>query len=267
MKSLFIDGPAGRLHVQDTQGQGPSVLLLHGNSSAGAAFAAQCQALGQRYRLLAVDLPGHGQSAPVSPEHYSFAGFAAVLSTLVATLQLKDYAIVGHSLGGHAALEALPQLTGLRALVLLGAPPFNAELAGRLFRPEPTGGLVFKGSLSDTERERLAVAFVAPSQRSAQRAAKLDSFIAQTDPHVRDALGKALAQGQFADEWALLQASQVPALLIQGDDDAFIDAEACSALAGAALQVRRVPNCGHCPHVEASALCNAWLAEFFQDTL
>lgn len=269
MKSVQIRLATGLMHYLDSQGPGPCVLLLHGNSSAAAAFAEQFAALGARYRLLALDLPGHGQSAPAAPEHYSFAGYADALVEFVARAELHDYLIVGHSLGGHAALEALPRLPGLRGLCLIGAPPFNGANAGQLFHPEPTGGLVFQADLDDAQVDRLAQAFVNPARLAPAQLSQIAGFIRDTDPQVRAALGHSLGSGAHADELALLAASATPTLLLQGREDAFIDASACARAANfwpAQLQVVLFDGCGHCPHVEDPARCNDLIDSFITHT-
>lgn len=274
MKSLRIQLSSGPVHYleskgPDSQDTGATILLLHGNSSAADAFSAQFAALGNRYRLLALDLPGHGQSAAATPKHYSFAGYADALVDFIERLQLEDYLIVGHSLGGHAALEALPRLPGLRGLCLIGAPPFNSNNAGQLFCAEPTGGLVFQAELDDQQVSRLANAFVNPARLEQTQLDSLESYIRATDPKVRAALGASLSSGAFADEVALLAASGVPTLLLQGTTDAFIDAQACAqatAFAPAKLSVVLFDDCGHCPHLEDPNRCNDLLDTFITHT-
>ncbi|MBB6342933.1 pimeloyl-ACP methyl ester carboxylesterase [Pseudomonas fluvialis] len=264
MKSLFIQLPQGRLHYLDNRRSGPVVILLHGNSSAAAAFTEQFAELGEHYRLLAVDWPGHGQSDALPPADYSFSGYADVLVAFVRQMQLHDFALVGHSLGGHAAIEALPRLTGARGLILLGAPPFNSQLAAQLFHPEPTGGLVFQAALDNPQVTRLAKAFISQGNSTEHLLATLAHFIRATDPNVRSALGASLATGAFADEVALLATSGVPTLLLQGQNDAFINASSCTpqVFSPAPVQVVQLSDCGHCPHSEIPHLCNDLMHNF-----
>ncbi|MHA6494887.1 alpha/beta fold hydrolase [Pseudomonas borbori] len=269
MKSAHIQLSTGPLHYLVSDGNGPCVLLLHGNSSAAVAFAAQFEALGARYRLIALDLPGHGQSAPLTPSQYSFAGYADALVEFIEQAQLRDYLVFGHSLGGHAALEALPRLNGIRGLALIGAPPFNASNAGQLFHPNPADGLVFQAELDDAEVMRLARAFVNPARLDQHQLHHVENLIRGTDPQVRSALGASLGSGAFADEVALLAVSPVPVLLVQGREDAFIDADACArpaTFAPGSLQTVLFDGCGHCPHVEDPARFNDLMDSFITHT-
>lgn len=70
-RSHFFSTPAGRMHYVD-EGKGPPVVFLHGNPTSGFSFRRVILALRDRYRCLAPDLLGFGQSdkppdAPYAP--------------------------------------------------------------------------------------------------------------------------------------------------------------------------------------------------------
>ena len=72
MKRCMIDTPNGAIAVHHSAGRGPAVALIHGNSSSSRAFARQVDGpLGQRFRLVAIDLPGHGASDDAKDGAYS----------------------------------------------------------------------------------------------------------------------------------------------------------------------------------------------------
>ncbi|WP_417523926.1 alpha/beta fold hydrolase [Marinovum sp.] len=89
---------AGLAAIQ--RGEGPPVLLLHGVGLRAEAWAPQIDALSARYRVTALDLPGHGESAlparPMSLTYYSDAVLSAVTDPAV---------IIGHSMGAMIALD------------------------------------------------------------------------------------------------------------------------------------------------------------------
>ncbi len=96
------------------------------------------------FRCIAPDLRGFGESpgASVEPRDYSVDAMAHDVSALVRRLDLKTFAIVGHSMGGKAALAlASTQPDGLTAVVLIAPSPPT---------PEP---------ISDEERTRLLTAY------------------------------------------------------------------------------------------------------------
>ena len=63
MKTHMIETPHGRIAAHESAGQGPAAVLIHGNSSSSRAFSKQLDGpLGTRFRLVAIDMPGHGAS-------------------------------------------------------------------------------------------------------------------------------------------------------------------------------------------------------------
>ncbi len=108
LHSLMIDGQ--QIGYRQSMGSGPAVLLLPGNSSSGLAYECQLDdEIGLLHRLVAVDLPGFGDSQPVADPDavLGIQGSANMIVKAVEALGLEDAVVVGWSLGGHVALEAL----------------------------------------------------------------------------------------------------------------------------------------------------------------
>jgi len=116
---------------------GAPALLLHGSgSSAGTwdRFTARLTAAG--YRAIAVDLRGHATSARAGD--YALRSIRNDVLGLLATLDLRDAVLIGHSVGGYAALAAaLHAPERIAGLVLedLAAPPRRAGRSVRGFNP------------------------------------------------------------------------------------------------------------------------------------
>lgn len=92
----------GHVAYRDFGGPGPSVLLLHGVGGNLAHWGRVAPLLHQRYRLIAIDLPGHGAST--TPHVYSFEHDLAAVDQVRRTLGLHRPAVVGHSYGGMLAI-------------------------------------------------------------------------------------------------------------------------------------------------------------------
>lgn len=94
-------------------------LLVHGLGDEADTWRHVLPALARRRRVLALDLPGFGRSdKPAAP--YTVPWYAAVVSALLDTLQIRRVALVGHSLGAMTChWLALEQPTRVEALVLL----------------------------------------------------------------------------------------------------------------------------------------------------
>lgn len=110
----------------------PPVLLVHGMRAHAHWFVPVAPALLDRFRVLSVDLRGHGHSAQTPP--YGHGVYAEDVCALVEALDLRDLVLLGHSMGGGVVFRAAPQLADrLRSLVLvdsnLGArmPPWYGE--------------------------------------------------------------------------------------------------------------------------------------------
>ena len=100
---IHIDGV--RLHYR-LQGEGPPVLLLHGNMVHGADFAASglLDRLSRQNRVLVIDRPGFGYSDRTRDKAWTPAEQARLLCRAAVALGLARFAIVGHSMGAQVAV-------------------------------------------------------------------------------------------------------------------------------------------------------------------
>ncbi len=110
------------LHYQ-ARGQGAPLVLVHGWSQTGAMFKHQLAGLSDRYRVIAVDLRGHGESA--KPNHgYRISRLAQDLREFLAALELTDVNLLGWSMG-VSVIWCYLELFGherLRKLILVDQP-------------------------------------------------------------------------------------------------------------------------------------------------
>lgn len=92
--------------VCDKQGSGPPLLLLHGLGHERRAWYPVMAELAGSHRVIAVDLPGCGESPDPQPgEPYDIPALVEALAELCARLGLRGVHIAGNSLGGALALE------------------------------------------------------------------------------------------------------------------------------------------------------------------
>jgi len=88
----------------------PSIILIHGWSNNRHIWDGQVEHFSNKYRVIALDLPGFGQSGNHRSE-WSIASFGKDISTIIKELELKEVVLVGFSLGGPIALETANQLS------------------------------------------------------------------------------------------------------------------------------------------------------------
>jgi pimeloyl-ACP methyl ester carboxylesterase len=102
-------------------GHGPTIVFVHGLGASRNDWMPTARKLLARYRVVLVDLPGHGDSA--LPEPFSFAAVGEALDGVLARQNPDSTIVVGHQFGGRAALAALAAHPGrARGLVLLDVP-------------------------------------------------------------------------------------------------------------------------------------------------
>lgn len=99
--TLQLSEPYGRVCYQEA-GAGAPVVLLHGVGMQSAAWGPQIAALSPRYRVIALDLPGHGGSDPL-PDGAELPDFVAWLDAVLRALDLGPVNLAGHSMGALIA--------------------------------------------------------------------------------------------------------------------------------------------------------------------
>ena len=116
----------------------PVILLLHGFPSSSRMFATLIPLLADRFRLIAPDYPGFGQSDAPPPEQfaYTFDHIAAVMDKLTGTLGLTNYALYMQDYGGPVGFRlALAHPERVTALIVQNAVAHDEGISGPLWEP------------------------------------------------------------------------------------------------------------------------------------
>lgn len=224
-------------------GEGPDLVLIHGFGDQGAAWLPVAEALATDHRVVIVDLPGHGRSAP--PQSADFAGMQAGLREALDEAVTGPAVLVGNSMGGWLALaEALERPDRVARVVPVNAAGLEHDVPRDLLVPQDTDAL--QGKI-----EKMGFSMAVPGFM-------LRSVLAAQDTDFLLSLYDGLEPGPYLDE--RLAALDVPADLIWGDRDGFFPvayAERMQQLIpGSSLQ--RLDGCSHAPQVDcAEALAEA----------
>ena len=130
--SQFLElGDQGRIHFRDEgKRDGLPLLLVHGSTASLHTYEPWVQRLAGEYRLISLDLPGHGLTGETPAGDYSADAYVAVMEALRAYLSLGKFVLVGHSMGGHVALSyarAYPDNLLALALVASSGLELQAE--------------------------------------------------------------------------------------------------------------------------------------------
>ncbi len=229
----------------DESGSGPALLLSHGYSATRRMWDAERRAFGDRFRVIAWDMRGHGDTdSPDDPTQYSADLTVADMCGLLTHLGIRRAVIGGLSLGGYMSLAfhaAHPEM--VRALVICDSGPgyrngearaaWNARAHDRARDLETRGLEVLQGR-SVEAREAIR------HHRSAQGLAHAArGMLAQEDARVIDSL----------------PSIRVPTLIVVGDrDEPFLAPSRYMAgkIAGARLEM--IPGAGHASNLDQPAM-------------
>jgi pimeloyl-ACP methyl ester carboxylesterase len=259
-------------------GAGPPLLLLHGHEQSAASWRWVIPALAQTHRVLALSLPGYGESGLAADGHAPGADLAPfVAAFLVAAGAGAPLDVVGHSAGGAVALRlALAHPTRIRTLTLvdsvglgrevhpllaLDTLPVIGELAVMISRMP--GGDLARTSMSAAmlfaQPARIPAEFITEQHALARRPGQLEASTA---------MARAMF-GPYGQRQILLDrlpTLATPTLVVWGASDYLLPVQQAQAavehLPHGSLSV--FPDCGHLPHVERpdrfTAVVGAWLA-------
>ncbi len=108
-QARWVDGPQGRLFVEDGGSGGLPVIFVHGLGGDHEVWRAELDHIRRTHRALAVDLRGFGRSACPADGNYGIEAMAGDVLLVARTLGLKRYVLVGHSMGGAVAIAAAAQ--------------------------------------------------------------------------------------------------------------------------------------------------------------
>ena len=102
-RSCWADVEGLRLHYLDWPGDGPALLCLHGLTANCRYWDALAERMTPRYRVIAVDLRGRGQSDKPPDGNYGVATHVRDMAALVKATELGPVTVVGHSMGAFVA--------------------------------------------------------------------------------------------------------------------------------------------------------------------
>ena len=100
-------------------GEGPALVLLHGIGSGSASWLFQLEELSERYRVIAWDAPGYGDSDAFAIEQPDSSDYAMALSVLLGALHVRRLFLVAQSLGALMAASYARMFTNASAMVLI----------------------------------------------------------------------------------------------------------------------------------------------------
>jgi pimeloyl-ACP methyl ester carboxylesterase len=251
-----IDTELGRVSTM-TAGTGKPVVMLHGLGATKAEFLPTLAAMAPNgWRVIAIDLPGYGDSDKPFPASYDAAFFSRwVLATLDA-LEIDRAHILGHSMGGRVALEVgmtAPDRTDrlvamTPSMAWLGKPGWAPML--KLIRPEL--GILQPAPKSFVEG---IVRRVVPGSENHYVAPALDEFMrSYFNPRGRVAFYASARNIALEDPepfWGRLREMSPESLFIWGRQDTLVPIAFANHVRRTLPAATHVElECGHVPQLE-----------------
>jgi pimeloyl-ACP methyl ester carboxylesterase len=264
MSGNYHDRGNGRIHYLD-RGSGETIVLLHGyleNSVVWGGFASR---LAEGYRVIAVDLPGHGGSASRGEEQ-TMDILAEAVHELLQEAGAGRVFMVGHSMGGYVALtfaRLFPEM--LSGFCLFHSHPFpdsrevmdkrNKEIAMVM---EGKKELFYPASVTRMFADKNLITFADEVGRSLKIASSIPGDT------VISVLRGMMSRPSGVE---LIERSLVPFLWILGAKDNYINSEEAVAKVRLPRRARLVilQNSGHMGFVEEQELSVKIITDFIRE--
>jgi pimeloyl-ACP methyl ester carboxylesterase len=250
LSAANIDGLA--IH-STTTGKGPStVILVHGWTCDETTWTEQVPALATQYRVVTLDLPGHGKSDSPKDGKFSMDLFARAIEAVRAEVNADRVVLVGHSMGTPVVLRyarLYPQHTGALVFVDGLMPTPGAS-------PNAGMGAIMAGPGGRANRENMIHGFFSPSTTPAMQTKILDMMLGAPEATAVGAMNASFdAAGQTED------ALKVPAFGIYAEPSRIATREIVLAHFPNA-EFAQIPGTGHFLMLEKPEEFNRLLLAF-----
>lgn len=257
----FVQAGAARIGYR-TAGTGTPLVLLHGIGSGSASWIHQLDALADRFRMIAWDAPGYGESTPLASPAPSADDYAAVLATFLDALGIDRAIVVGHSLGALMA-GAFAKRHPARCLgLVLASPAGGYGKAAAAVRDEKLNTRL--AMMDELGPEGLAAKrsgnlLSADASAEARELVRFNMSRLNVGGHAQAA--RMLAGGDLAGDVAQYTA---PALVVCGSADVVTPETGCRAIASACrgAEYRTLPGLGHACYIESPDAFAAALLDY-----
>ncbi|MBX7110414.1 MAG: alpha/beta hydrolase [Dehalococcoidia bacterium] len=259
VRDEFVQLNGLRLHYRDwlsTTPDAPILLLIHGFTHHSRTWDSFALAMRDRFRVLALDMRGHGESQWAPRDQYSPLYLADDIEAFVKALGLRQFAVLGLSLGGRAAYTyASRRPPELSRLVIVDIAPLTAPAGSARVISTVTGAYEFPSS-----EDAISLAqSLAPNQLPDEVRHRIENNL------VRLADGRSAYRYDRAFHedpavvavpqehgWESLARITVPTLLIRGADSDVLTPELASRIVETVpgCQFVRITGAGHVVHHE-----------------
>ena len=250
---VTVDTPgySGPVHVrEDGPADAPVLVLLHGFSGSLHWYDLVVPLLADRFRLVRVDLLGHGSTGgPATDAPVQAQAVAAVL----ARLDVHDAVVVGHSFGADVAVELAESDDRIARLVIVTQAPDYSDATlprgNRIMTVPVLGASLYRAAVPLASGLTAVAGRVRPAQRQLAAQAGAD-FRALNPGMFRVVLAERGARMARRPLDAQVRDAGKPTLAVLGGRDHFYGARSAERYRAAGATVEILPESGHSPLVE-----------------
>ncbi len=259
--SQFLEvSPGFFVHVRDEGLRtAPALFLVHGSNASLHTWEPWVERLKTKYRIVSLDLQGHGLTGPIPSSCYTTECMAGTIEAVRSKLGIERIAIAGNSMGGGVSVAyALAHPERVSALILIDAggasvkrdapPPIGFRVASSPLLAPLAAQITPKGLVAETLEQSVSVKSVANEEAATRYWELLRA------PGNREATMQRWSQGwtRFTVD-GLGALKGIPVLIIWGAEDRVIPVAAADWFKAAVpnAEVLVYPKIGHIPHEEA----------------
>jgi pimeloyl-ACP methyl ester carboxylesterase len=261
----YLDLHGDRVAYQDAGSGDEALLLIHGMAGSSETWRAVIPQLSKKYRVVAPDLLGHGQSAKPRSD-YSLGAFAVGLRDVLNELGISRATVIGQSLGGGVAMQfAYQHPDYCQRLVLISSGGLGPDVGWPLRLLSAPGAEFLLPVIAPppvvSVGNKVRSWFSAQGFQSPRGAETWSAYSSLADSQTRQAFLRTLRsvvdyRGQSVSALNRLHlTSDLPTMVIWGDQDRIIPIEHGYAVADArpGCRLEVLAGVGHFPHVERHA--------------
>lgn len=225
------------------QGKGDPIVLIHGFAGSKHYWDKIIPELANEYRVIALDLPGHGESG-MGKDRYSIEDMASIIKELLDQLGLAKVTMFGHSLGGYITLafaEFFPQYLNGFSLVHSTANPDSEEAK----EARETNAMKIQEEGSKTFIEGLSKKLFSPENIEV-KSKEIEETVKIGMMTTEDGLVSALrAMKNRPERNHVLEDTELPVLLVAGEQDQIIPAEKTFTVTKPNIEKEVIKGAGH----------------------
>ena len=249
----------------------PPVVMLHGVTGHARSWDDEGAALAARYRVLALDQRGHGDSDPPADADYTIASLTGDLAAFVDALGLATFAVVGLSLGGRVGIQYAgthPARVTRLVVIDIGpeiAPAGRTRVGGVMaMAPERFATVDEALAYARANNPRYADAMLRHRTEHALRRLPAGGFTWKYDRGLR----QLVRSGRWSDPidlWPAWRALTCPTLLVRGGESDILSAAIAKTMVEAQPNTRyvEIPGAGHTVPGDQPEAFLKLLREFF----